>query len=290
MTIPIGPLQIRVYGLLIILGMLAGTWLATRLAPRYGLRGDWIWDFVPWGALTGLIGARMWHVFFPSVSAVHVGTTREHYFKQPLEIIAIWKGGLGMPGVILGGLVGLVLYLYFRKQLPLWTRYLDVAAPGLALAQAIGRWGNYFNQELYGKPTNLPWAIYIDPAHRIPGYENVAYYHPLFLYESLLNLVNLGILLYLEFKHKHRLRHGDLFLVYLINYGLIRFFLEFLRLDAAFVDTININQAVMAGVVVLSVLMLAWRHRWGLSTGTTDMEALSKRPRHAKPKRRKGKK
>jgi phosphatidylglycerol:prolipoprotein diacylglycerol transferase len=126
----------------------------------------------------------------------------------------------------------------------------DLLAPGLALAQAIGRVGNYFNQELYGLPTNLPWKIFIQPAYRLMGFEKVETYHPLFAYEVILNLVNLIFLLWLARRFAGMLRAGDLFLAYLGIYSFIRFLLEFLRLDAALVYGININQVFFAVVFV----------------------------------------
>jgi phosphatidylglycerol:prolipoprotein diacylglycerol transferase len=142
-------------------------------------------------------------------------------------------------------------------------RWADIVAPGLALAQAIGRWGNFLNQEVYGAPTKLPWAIYIDPAHRLAGYENQAYYHPLFLYESLWNLANAGFLLWFARKMGARLKDGDLFLTYLVTYPVFRFFLEFLRLDPSPVAGIDINQALMAVVAVCAAVGLFLRHRPG---------------------------
>ncbi len=179
-----------------------------------------------------------------------------------MDAIAIWKGGLGIPGTIIGGLVALLIYTRNNGTLT-FLDWADIAAPSLALGQAIGRWGNFFNQELYGAPTNLPWKIYIDPAHRLPGFENVAYYHPLFAYESLLNLANMLLLLWLMRRYAGSLRRGDIFNVYLIAYPLIRFSLDFLRLDASQVMSININQTVMAVVGIVAIFVLIWRHRPG---------------------------
>jgi phosphatidylglycerol:prolipoprotein diacylglycerol transferase len=131
----------------------------------------------------------------------------------------------------------------------------------LALGQAIGRWGNFFNQELYGAPTDLPWKIYIDPLHRLSGFETIEYYHPLFLYESLWNLANVFLLVWLSRRYEDRLKSGDVFLVYLIVYPVGRFLLDFLRLDAAMVGGLNANQTAMAVVAVLSGAALIWRHR-----------------------------
>jgi phosphatidylglycerol:prolipoprotein diacylglycerol transferase len=130
----------------------------------------------------------------------------------------------------------------------------------LALGQAIGRWGNFFNQELYGSPSTLPWAIQINPENRLPGYENEATYHPLFLYESLWNFGIVALLLWLGRKYDDRLRNGDLFLIYLITYPLGRFLLEFLRLDPSQVGGININQTIMLLVALTATGVLVWRH------------------------------
>ena len=173
-------------------------------------------------------------------------------------MIDIRKGGLGIPGAVIGGVLAMWIYTR-RKKLTLMT-WLDIVAPGLALAQAIGRWGNFFNQELYGAPTNLPWKIYIDPAHRLPGFQNVAYYHPLFFYESMWDLANMAVLLWLSHRFAGRLKAGDVFLGYLVIYPVGRFLLDFLRLDASRLAGINANQTVAAIVAVLAAGVLIWRH------------------------------
>ena len=167
--------------------------------------------------------------------------------------------GLGIFGAIIGGTLGLIIYTRWKKLSAL--HWLDILAPGVILAQAIGRWGNYFNQELYGYPTDLPWAIYIDPAHRLPGYESYSHFHPLFLYESLWNFMNMGILLWLGTKFKDRLLAGDLVLVYAIIYPLGRFLLEFVRLNSAEIGGINANQAFMLVIMVASGIGLFLRYR-----------------------------
>ena len=140
---------------------------------------------------------------------------------------------------------------------------MDTIAPALPLGQAVGRWGNFVNQELYGRPTTLPWAITIDPAYRAPEYADIAAYHPLFLYESLFNLLLAFTLWKLDCSEKVRLRPGSLFLIYLIAYPTARFFLEFLRLDTAQVGGININQTVMAVTAVTAAVLLIIRERSG---------------------------
>jgi phosphatidylglycerol:prolipoprotein diacylglycerol transferase len=132
----------------------------------------------------------------------------------------------------------------------------------MAIGQAIGRWGNFVNQELYGLPTDLPWAIRIDPQHRLPGFENQEYYHPTFLYESLWNFGNMFLLLWLARRYQDKLRPGDLFLSYLVVYPIGRFLIEFLRLDSAQVAGINANQTVMIVVALVSSSLLVYRHRF----------------------------
>jgi phosphatidylglycerol:prolipoprotein diacylglycerol transferase len=257
----IGPLPIRFYGIILMVGALAAAWLAEREAKRRGYDGELVWDGLVWVLIGGIIGARLWHIFTPPPSMVAQGITTKFYLTHPLDALAIWNGGLGIPGAVIGGLIA--LYIFSRRRQLNFTVWADITAPALALGQAIGRWGNFVNQELYGKPTNLPWAIRIDPAHRLPGYENIAYYHPVFLYESLWNLANMGLLLWLGRRHQDRLKSGDLFLIYLVVYPLGRFFLEFLRLDSSQVAGLNANQTLMLIVMVLSFSVLLWRHRPG---------------------------
>jgi phosphatidylglycerol---prolipoprotein diacylglyceryl transferase len=176
-----------------------------------------------------------------------------------LDLLMTWKGGLGIPGAIIGG--SLALYLFCRRHKLNFAEWADIAAPALALGQAIGRWGNYVNQELYGSPTNLPWKIYIAPQNRLSGNETIAYYHPLFLYESIWNLGNFFFLLWLGRRYSDRLIPGDIFLVYLIVYPVGRFFLEFLRIDYAPLFGINANQMFMLVVALASAAALIYRHR-----------------------------
>jgi len=270
---PLGPLYIRFYGIILMLGAVAGGWLATLELKRRGRDPEMVWDLLVYLIIGGVIGARLWHIFTPPPSSIAQGITTQYYLTHPLDAIAIWKGGLGIPGTIIGGLIALYFYVRNNPSIKFldWT---DIAAPSLALGQAIGRWGNFFNQELYGAPTDLPWKIYVDPAHRLAGFENVAYYHPLFAYESLLNLANMLLLLWIMRRFAGSLKKGDVFNVYLIVYPLIRFSLDFLRLDASQVMSININQTVMAIVGIAAILVLIWRHRPG-STAPAAYEAVA---------------
>ena len=271
----LGPLYIRFYGIVLMLGAVAGGFLASYEAKRRGHDPEMVWDLLVYLIIGGVIGARLWHIFTPPPSSIAQGFTTQYYLTHPLDALAIWKGGLGIPGSVMGGLIA--LYFYTRKYPAIsfidWT---DIAAPGLALGQAIGRWGNFFNQELYGAPTNLPWKIYIDPAHRLAGFQNDAYYHPLFLYESILNLLNMLFLLWVGRQYSNKLKKGDLFNLYLIIYPVIRFSLDFLRLDASQLGGINANQTLMAIVAVCALAFFVWRHRPGMAE--PEMASMATEP------------
>lgn len=255
----LGPIFIRYYGIILMLGAFAGGLLAAREARRRNHNPEIVWDLLIWLLIGGIIGARLWHVFTPSPAAIAEGRTTIFYFTHPFDLINLRNGGLGIPGAVIGG--AFALFLYSRKHGLLFSEWSDIATPSLALAQAIGRWGNFVNQELYGSPTELPWKISIDPLYRLAGYETQEYYHPLFLYESLWNLANMALLIWITHRFKDQLKNGDIALVYLIVYPVGRFLLEFLRLDAAMLGGINANQTAMAIVAVISALALYLRHR-----------------------------
>ena len=268
--IKIGPLLIRYYALIIMAGVVAAAWLSTVEAKRRGLKSDFVWDALPWVVIGGIIGARLWHIFTPPASMVEQGITTKYYLTHPLDAIAIWKGGVGIPGGIIGG--ALALLIFNRKTKTSFLQWADIIAPGLALAQAIGRWGNFINQEVYGAPSTLPWAITIDAAHRLPAFREFETYHPLFLYESLLNLLNMAILLIVGRKLKDKLKNGDIFLMYLVIYPTVRFFLEFLRLDPSPVAGININQTTMGIVAVAALATFVLRRV--IKTGEKGVEEI----------------
>jgi phosphatidylglycerol:prolipoprotein diacylglycerol transferase len=252
----IGPLVVRFYGIIVMAGAVAGAFLAVHEAKRKGYNPEVVWDLFVYLLIGGIIGARLWHILTPPPSS---GVTTLWYLTHPLDALNVMKGGLGIPGAIVGG--GIALYIYSRRTGIHFWGWADIIAPCLALGQAIGRWGNFVNQELYGAPTSLPWKIFIDPEHRLAKYLTVEYYHPLFLYESLWNLMNMLLLLWISRRYGDSLKDGDLFLIYLIVYPVGRFFLDFLRLDASLVGGININQTIMAVVAVCATAALILRHR-----------------------------
>lgn len=248
----IGKLFIHFYGVIIMFGAVLAAWLSTVEAKRRGYNPEIVWDVMPWLLIAGIIGARIWHILTPPASMVEMGITTQYYLTHPLDAINIRAGGLGIPGGVIGG--ALALWIYARKKSLYFSSWVDIVAPGLALAQGVGRWGNFINQELYGSPTDLPWAIFIEPSRRLPEFMNVAYYHPMFFYEFLWNMMNMAVLLIIGRKFKGKLFRGDIFLVYLFIYPLGRFLLEFIRLDPSNVGGLNANQTIM-GLIALAALI-----------------------------------
>ncbi len=251
------------YALIIMTGVVAAAIMSNRRARKYGQDPEAVWDILTWVVIAGIIGARIWHILTPSPSLVAQGITTEYYLTHPLAMLEIWNGGLGIPGAVIGG--GIALAIYARVKKLSFLTWVDIVAPGLILAQAIGRWGNFMNLELYGAPTTVVFPLglnYIDLAHRLPGYENYAYYQPTFLYESVLNVGIVFLLLWVERRFWNKLKAGDVFLVYLIAYPIVRIFMETLRLDSSQVFGLNANQAFMIVVGSVSILTLIIRHRF----------------------------
>jgi phosphatidylglycerol:prolipoprotein diacylglycerol transferase len=249
------------YGIIIVTAALVGGYVAAFEAKRRGEDEDHIWNMLIIVIILGIIGARLYHVF----SSPQGGDYGWAYYREhPEAIFQIWNGGLAIYGAVAGGLLGVLLYTY-RFKLSLW-RYLDISAPALLIGQAIGRWGNLVNQELYGPPTTLPWGIPIDEFHRIPPFNDLSAYplttrfHPDFLYESLWNLVGVVLLLVLGRKFAAKLKEGDLFLGYLIWYPLGRLWVEALRPDAWLIGTIPTAQIISVVLIVVAVAVLVRRH------------------------------
>jgi len=265
-------LQIRYYGLIIVFAMLVAAFVAARLAKRSGHDPEHVWGGLTWAIIPGIIFARLWFVLFPSQSVVEAGRDTAWFLQNITDLqngpLAIWSGGLGIFGAVLGGLLGAYLYLR-RNKLPLGI-WLDIAAVALPLGQAIGRWANFINQELYGTVTTLPWGLTIDSAHRVTPYKSIIDYpvattlfHPLFLYESLWSLLAFIVLLNAFQRLRPRLLPGDIFLFYVAQYSFIRFLLEFLRVDVTLVGGINWSQVVTAVLFVAALLYFLYRHRPG---------------------------
>ncbi len=240
----IGPLNLRAYGLLIALGVIAAVWLCGRQLERKGIGTvDDASSAAIWGVGAGILGARAYHVI----------TDWDRFSDDLGSAFRIWEGGLGIPGGLLAGVTA-GAWQAWRRGIPP-AMMITCSAPAIPLAQAIGRWGNWFNQELYGRPTDLPWALEIDDDHLVAGYESGTTFHPTFLYESLWNVGLVVVLLRID--AKLRLGPGRLLAVYAIGYGLGRFWIEGLRIDpASELAGLRWNQWVAIALVVGGALAL----------------------------------
>lgn len=218
----IGPLPVRAYAICIVLGIVVACIITEVRLRRRGAPPYLVLDIAVWAVIFGIVGARIYHVI----------TDPELYFaagKNPVDALKIWNGGLGIWGAVAGGALGAWLVCY-RRRVPL-SMVADALAPGLPVAQAIGRWGNYFNQELFGRPSSLPWAVEIDPEHRVPGFQQYATYQPTFLYECVWDL-GVAVLVWL-LDRKFRFGRGRAFALYVMAYVVGRAWIEALRIDQA---------------------------------------------------------
>jgi phosphatidylglycerol:prolipoprotein diacylglycerol transferase len=217
-------IDVRWYALFMLAGVIAGLLLARFLAGRIGLDPDWVFDAAPWVVLFSIVGARSYYV------ALRAG----YFLAYPAEAINIRLGGLAFHGALIAGTATFAVLCRRARQPFLW--WTDAIVPAVALAQAIGRWGNWANQEAFGTPTTAPWGLWIDPDRRPVQYAGVERFHPTFLYESVFNLANAAVLSWvaLRLPTSSRLRHGDVLAIYLINYGVARFLIERIRTDSLY--------------------------------------------------------
>lgn len=249
------------YGIIIVLGAIAGAYLASREARRKGIDPDHVWNALLFALLFGVVGARLYHVLSDWAQGDPLGYFSGDLTTNLVNILNPRSGGLGIFGAVAGGVLGLWLYARFAK-VKIWS-LVDIAIPGLTLGQAIGRWGNFFNQELYGYPTDLPWGLKIDAAHRLPQFATLpetTRFHPTFLYESLAMLAVTVILLYIARRWDRTLKTGDMLLLYGIFYPLVRFFTEMQRPDAWTFSGIPVAQIISVGVFVVCSIWFLYRH------------------------------
>lgn len=242
----IGPFTLRWYGLLIASAVLIGVMLSQYLAKKKGIDPEKVGDLVIWLVIAAIPSARLYYVLFEWSS----------YADRPGAAFAIWQGGIAIHGAVLGGTLAAYLFAKFNK-LSFW-QLSDVVAPSLILGQAIGRWGNFFNSEAYGRPTDLPWKLYIP--------RTMEYVHPTFLYESLWNLGVFAILIGLfawGLKQPNRLKAGTLFLVYMIAYSAGRFWIEGLRTDSLMFGPLRMAQVISLVGIVLGCAGLMWTYGLG---------------------------
>ncbi|NEO52234.1 MAG: prolipoprotein diacylglyceryl transferase [Okeania sp. SIO3B5] len=245
----LGPLAVRWYGLLIATAVLIGVTLSQYLAKRRNVNPELLGDLVVWLVLAAIPGARLYYVLFEW----------EQYQQNPIDMIAIWKGGIAIHGAIIGGAIAALIFARINK-ISFW-QLADLVAPSVILGQAIGRWGNFFNSEAFGSPTDLPWKLYIPPERRPSELVNFDYFHPTFLYESLWNLMVFGLLLFLFFRDlrgRYRLQVGTLFLVYMAAYSSGRIWIEGLRTDSLMLGPLRIAQFVSLAGILLGLAGLAW--------------------------------
>lgn len=296
-----GPFSLHWYGLLIVGGAVIAAWFAARYAQKAGENPDHIWNLLAWSLVAGIIGARLYHVFSNPAD----GLGWPYYRENPWEIINFWNGGfrgLGIYGGLVGGILAVLIYCWRNRLQPL--RYLDFIAPNVLIAQAIGRIGNFANQELYGPPTTLPWAFHINPRYpcQLPPdlpqsiqlcgtptltEETLTWYathgyHPTFFYEAGWNLLMFLLLAWVIWQFGRRLRTGDGVWLYSIAYPLGRFWVELFRPDAWVWGQLATAQWIAIGAILVGLLALIWRHRnWSWREQPAD--SLISLSRHRQP-------
>jgi prolipoprotein diacylglyceryl transferase len=249
----IGPVPIRGYALCIIAGVVFAIWLGERRWIARGGKAGEVSDIAVWAVPFGLVGGRLYHVI----------TDYKLYFgegQDPITALYVWRGGLGIWGAIALGSVGVAIAARRRniKLLPM----LDALAPGVLVAQAMGRWGNWFNQELFGRPTELPWGLEIDLAHRPFGFEEFATFHPTFLYECLWNLAAFAFVMWAD--RRFQLGHGRVVALYVMSYTAGRAWIEYLRIDSVQMnDVLGLRLNVWTSIVlfVLAAVAFWWSRR-----------------------------
>ena len=254
----VGPIVLRYHGLLIALGIAAGTWLTGLELARRGYDGALALGSLFFVVPLGVVGGRLYHV----------ATEYHRYTRNPFpKVLETYDGGLGIYGAVAGGFLGLLLFSWYRGINVL--TFADAAAPGLVLGQAIGRWGNYFNQELFGQPSDLPWAIYIAPLNRPTEYADATSFHPTFLYEALWDVLVCLVLLWVARRFSERLKAGDVFVLYVSLYSVGRFLIESLRVDQAFLIAGSIRGNLrVSGVLALGFALHQLLRHSSSSQGT----------------------
>ncbi|NBD33746.1 MAG: prolipoprotein diacylglyceryl transferase [Cyanobacteria bacterium] len=250
--VELGPITIRWYGLLIASAVIIGVLLSQYLAQRRHINPELLGDLSIWLVLAAIPGARLYYVAFEW----------ENYAQRPEAIIAIWQGGIAIHGAIIGGAIAALIFARINR-ISFW-QLADLVSPSLILGQAIGRWGNFFNSEAFGIPTNLPWKLYIPAANRPPQYADEAFFHPTFLYESLWNLGVFALLIYLFFwglRHPQRYRIGTLAFVYMATYSAGRIWIEGLRTDSLMLGSIQVAQLISLLGIIVGIIGLIWLYQ-----------------------------
>jgi phosphatidylglycerol:prolipoprotein diacylglycerol transferase len=246
-TFQLVPLTIHYYGLIMALAAAAGFWLAARRVRKFGIEPKQAEDMLFWVILGGFIGARLYHVL----------SSFGYYLVHPIDIFKVWNGGLSIYGAVLGGILTLWILKKFIIHNSSFLNLLDWLAPAALLGQIIGRFGNLFNYEAFGYPTDLPWKMFVPQMFRPVQYISSAFFHPWFLYEALGNAVILFFLLKMG-KPKHP---GKVVLFYILLYNSLRFCLEFLRIDSTFIGGLRLNAVVSLVLILIAVFGLFYASR-----------------------------
>ncbi len=242
--------NIYYYGIIMAIAISIGTLVSDWVGSRYfGFKKETIIDLAPYLIIFGILGARIYYC----------ALNYDFYLRFPTEIIAIRHGGISIHGAIIGGAFG--LWLFARRHKLNIKKLFDTVAVGLPLAQAIGRWGNFFNSEAFGTPTNLPWKLYIAPQYRPIPYQNDLFFHPTFLYESILDIV-IFVILFLMTKNNKIKKDGNLVLLYLVLYSIVRIIVESFRIDSVkYVLGQPVAIFVSVGIIILSIILFFINNR-----------------------------
>lgn len=239
-------LEIRWYGIITALGLVIGFTVAYFIARYRNQKQDEVINFALIAVVFSLLGARL----------VHIAANLSFYFENPIYIFAFRRGGLAIQGAILGGIIALIIFCRVRR-LNFWL-WADIYVPGLVLGQAIGRWGNFINQEAFGRPTSLPWAIYIEPANRPYDYASYEYFHPTFLYESIGNFLLFGLLVLMHRYYKNRpgrIPYGLILAMYLGIYSIYRTFIEYYRIDSTYWGPVKVVYIINLVTIIAAIII-----------------------------------
>ena len=252
-AIALGPLQVHWYGVIIGLAIILALYIAVRETEKRGLDKDVFMDLMLWAIPIAILSARLYYVIFEW----------NYYSQNPGEIIAIWNGGLAIHGALIGGVITAIVFTK-KKQVSFW-QLVDIAAPSIILGQAIGRWGNFINQEAHGGEVTRAFLENLQLPEFIINqmYINGAYYHPTFLYESIWNFIGFILLILLR---RVNLRRGEMFLSYVIWYSVGRFFIEGMRTDSLMLtESLRMAQTISAVLIIAAVVVLLYRRAKGYS-------------------------
>lgn len=247
-----GPFEIHWYGVLIASGIIISYLIGRKMAIREGIDEEHLAEAIIVGVFTGIIGARLYYVF----------SRWDLYSTMPSEIFITWHGGMAIHGGIIGAAAGVFIYSKLRKKCTFsFLQGFDIASVLFPFAQAVGRWGNFCNHEAYGRPTDLPWKMYIPPSFRMPGYESFEYFHPTFLYESVWNI---GVFVFLFWYYrKKRKNYGEILALYMIFYSIARYFIEGLRLDSLYWGDLRAAQVISVILIIAGIILFVLVRKFG---------------------------